>query len=123
MNIFVHCHRSLVYRKAHALVTPFFSASRRQASTTAFGKKSVQFEAKQLIKALQRKDVVFYEAPKGASRTLNLMYICAGVQLLFWDEENAPMVLAPQGKRLAISGGLVVVGLGIATALCTYPWR
>ncbi|CAO3650310.1 unnamed protein product [Cunninghamella echinulata] len=67
------------------------------------------------------------------------MYISAGVQLLFWgnlanlayityskpesDDKDAPLVLAPKGQRLAIAGGLVVTGLGIAALMCTYPWR
>ncbi|KAI8075108.1 transmembrane protein 223-domain-containing protein [Gongronella butleri] len=113
--------------------------STRPASNVAFSKKSVQFEAKQLLKALQRQDVVFYEAPKGAKRTFTLMYVCSAVQLMFWgnlaslayvtyskpesDEPDAPNVLAPKGQRMAIAGGLVLLGVGVATAMCLYPWR
>ena len=39
------------------------------------------------------------------------------------EEEDAPVVLAPQGKRIAIASGLVAVGVAVATAMCLYPWR
>ncbi|ORZ16404.1 transmembrane protein 223-domain-containing protein [Absidia repens] len=111
----------------------------RYASTTPMEKRSVQAGAKQLLKTLQGRDVVFYQAPPNVGRTFFFMYLSAGVQLLFWGnlaslayvtysqpesaEEDAPMVLAPQGQRVAVAGGLVMVGLGVAAAMCTYPWR
>ena len=39
------------------------------------------------------------------------------------EEEDAPFVLAPKGQRMAIAGGLMGIGLGIATVMCMYPWR
>ncbi|KAI8359080.1 hypothetical protein EDC96DRAFT_445505, partial [Choanephora cucurbitarum] len=90
---------------------------------SALDKKSIQFTSKHLKQALERKDVVFYEAPKGVKRTFFWMYISAGVQLMFCDEEDAPATLAPQGKRLAVAGGLVTVGIAIASFMCLYPWR
>lgn len=39
------------------------------------------------------------------------------------EEEDAPVVLAPQGKRMAIAGGLVTVGVAVASLMCLYPWR
>ncbi|KAI8089630.1 uncharacterized protein BX664DRAFT_262008 [Halteromyces radiatus] len=98
----------------------------RPASTmTNFDKKSLQSGARQLLKTLQSRDVIFYQAPPNVNRTFFFMYISAGVQLLFWGNlaKNAPMILAPQGKRMVIAGGLVTVGLGVAAAMCTYPWR
>lgn len=123
----------------------------------------MQSDVKQLLKTLQSRDVVFYQAPPNVGRTFFFMYVSAGVQLLFWGnlaslayvtysqperwvlllslspflclfcikchfygpsaEEDAPMVLAPQGKRMAVAGGLVAIGLGVAAAMCTYPWR
>ncbi|KAI8072230.1 uncharacterized protein B0P05DRAFT_588916 [Gilbertella persicaria] len=108
-----------------------------QTFKSALDKKSIQFTSKHLKQALDRKDVVFYEAPRGVKRTFFWMYISAGVQLLFWgnlanlayvsyavkENEDAPAVLAPQGKRLAIAGGLVAAGVGIASFMCLYPWR
>lgn len=32
-------------------------------------------------------------------------------------------MLAPQGKRMAIAGGLVTVGVAVASVMCLYPWR
>jgi hypothetical protein len=39
------------------------------------------------------------------------------------EEEDAPVVLAPQGQRMAIAGGLVTVGVAVASLMCLYPWR
>ncbi|ORZ00182.1 hypothetical protein BCR43DRAFT_433914 [Syncephalastrum racemosum] len=78
---------------------------------------------KHLQKALQGRDVVFYTAPDGVKRTFTFMYISAGVQLLFCDEEDAPVVLAPQGQRAAIAASLVAVGVGISSLMCLYPFR
>lgn len=39
------------------------------------------------------------------------------------DAEDAPVVLAPKGQRMAIAAGLVSIGVGIAAVMCTYPWR
>ncbi|RCH82929.1 hypothetical protein CU097_005013 [Rhizopus azygosporus] len=113
--------------------------SQAYSTKTVFDKQSIQFSSKHLKQALQKKDVVFYQAPPGVRRTFNWMYISAGVQLMFWgnlaslayvayavkdgDTEDAPVVLAPQGKRIAIAGGLVGVGVAIATVMCLYPWR
>ncbi|KAJ8658925.1 hypothetical protein O0I10_005307 [Lichtheimia ornata] len=111
----------------------------RFASTSVFDRKALQHNSKHIKQALQGRDVVFYQAPNGVNRTFRLLYISAGVQLLFWgnlaslayvsysakesDEEDAPFVLAPKGQRMAIAGGLMSIGLGIATAMCLYPWR
>ncbi|ORE16391.1 hypothetical protein BCV71DRAFT_244653 [Rhizopus microsporus] len=110
---------------------PLISPSRRivlfrsqaYSTKTVFDKQSIQFLSKHLKQALQKKDVVFYQAPPGVKRTFNWMYISAGVQLMFCDTEDAPVVLAPQGKRIAIAGGLVGIGVAIATVMCLYPWR
>ncbi|KAI8636182.1 transmembrane protein 223-domain-containing protein [Parasitella parasitica] len=105
---------------------------------SALDKKSIQFTSKQLRQTLEHKDVVFYQAPIGVGRTFMWMYISAGVQLMFWGNlaslayvaytekdkgGDAPAVLAPQGKRMAIAGGLVTVGVAIASLMCLYPWR
>ncbi|KAF1804641.1 hypothetical protein FB192DRAFT_1254623, partial [Mucor lusitanicus] len=101
---------------------------------SALDKKAIQFTSKQLRQALEHKDVVFYQAPAGVGRTFMWMYISAGVQLMFClayvaytvkdgEEEDAPVVLAPQGKRMAVAGGLVTVGVAIASLMCLYPWR
>ncbi|CEP08083.1 hypothetical protein [Parasitella parasitica] len=106
---------------------------------SALDKKSIQFTSKQLRQALEHKDVVFYQAPAGVGRTFMWMYVSAGVQLMFWGNlaslayvaytekdgefEDSPVVLAPQGKRMAIAGGLVTVGVAIASLMCLYPWR
>ncbi|KAI8384836.1 transmembrane protein 223-domain-containing protein [Radiomyces spectabilis] len=108
------------------------------SSATASSKTLLQTN-KQLKQTLQGRDILFYQAPAGVKRTFFFMYISAGVQLLFWgnlaslayvtysqksgDEEDAPVVLAPKYKRVAIAGGLVAVGIGIATLMCVYPWR
>lgn len=52
-----------------------------------------------------------------------LLYSLLTIFFCFSDELDAPMVLAPQGQRVAVAGGLVAVGLGVAAAMCTYPWR
>ncbi|CAO3606790.1 unnamed protein product [Cunninghamella blakesleeana] len=135
MNVFLNIRQRLFLNARSKIIT----CQRSMNSQTAFDKKSVQFSAKQLLKLLQNKDVVFYQAPEGVQRTFFYMYISAGVQLLFWgnlaslayvtyskpesDETDAPLVLAPKGQRLALAGGLIVAGLGIATLMCTYPWR
>ena len=111
----------------------------RGYAASVFDKKSIQFTSKHIKQALNQKDLVFYQAPKGAKRTFTFMYISAGVQLLFWgnlgslayvsytkkesEADDAPYVLAPQGQRMAIAGGLVAVGVAIATVMCIYPWR
>ncbi|KAH8554970.1 hypothetical protein BGW37DRAFT_420349, partial [Umbelopsis sp. PMI_123] len=78
---------------------------------------------KQVRQQLQNKDVILYEAPSSVHRTFFFMYISAGVQLLFCDEEDAPYVLAPKPQRLGIASGLVAIGVGISAAMCLYPWR
>ncbi|KAI9322691.1 transmembrane protein 223-domain-containing protein [Dichotomocladium elegans] len=109
------------------------------SNATAFDRKGLQQTGKHIRQALQGRDVVFYQAPDGVGRTFMFMYISAGVQLLFWgnlaslayvtyskkesDAEDAPVVLAPKSQRLAIAGGLVALGVGIASAMCMYPWR
>ncbi|KAI8883582.1 hypothetical protein K501DRAFT_249412 [Backusella circina FSU 941] len=112
-------------------------ARHRTYATSVFDKKSIQFTSKHIKQALNQKDIVFYQAPAGAKRTFTFMYISAGVQLLFWgnlgslayvsytkqESEDGPYVLAPQGQRMAIAGGLVAVGVAIATVMCIYPWR
>ncbi|EIE77556.1 hypothetical protein RO3G_02260 [Rhizopus delemar RA 99-880] len=100
-----------------------FRCGQCYSTKTALDKQSIQFTSKHLKQALEKKDIVFYQAPAGVGRTFMWMYISAGVQLMFCDEEDAPVVLAPQGKRMAIAAGLVSVGLGIATVMCLYPWR
>ncbi|KAG1148834.1 hypothetical protein G6F37_003034 [Rhizopus arrhizus] len=116
-----------------------FRCGQCYSTKTALDKQSIQFTSKHLKQALEKKDIVFYQAPAGVGRTFMWMYISAGVQLMFWgnlaslayvayavkdgDEEDAPVVLAPQGRRMAIAAGLVSVGLGIATVMCLYPWR
>ncbi|CAO3648636.1 unnamed protein product [Mucor hiemalis] len=106
---------------------------------SALDKKAIQFTSKQLKQALEKNDVVFYQAPPGVSRTFMWLYISAGVQLMFWgnlaslayvgyttkegEEEDAPVVLASGVKRTAIATGLVTVGVAVATAMCLYPWR
>ncbi|KAL9553126.1 hypothetical protein MBANPS3_003434 [Mucor bainieri] len=111
----------------------------QNSAKSALDKKSIQFTSKQLRQALEQRDVVFYQAPAGVGRTFMWMYISAGVQLMFWgnlaslayvaytvkegEEEDAPVVLAPQGKRMAIAGGLVTVGVAVASLMCLYPWR
>ncbi|KAG0164470.1 hypothetical protein DFQ28_010279 [Apophysomyces sp. BC1034] len=128
------------------------SFQRVYASTAKIGleKKSARTVSKGLKEALQNRDIVFYQSPPAAERMFFFMYISAGVQLFFWgnlaslsydnyskkertvdtqsfptisDAEDAPYVLAPLGQRIAISASLVAVGLGIAGAMCTYPWR
>ncbi|KAI9281149.1 hypothetical protein BY458DRAFT_531627 [Sporodiniella umbellata] len=101
----------------------FFRCVQPYSTKTVFDKQSIQFTSKHLKQALEKKDVVFYQAPAGVKRTFMWMYISAGVQLMFWEEEDAPVVLAPQGRRIAIAAGLVSVGVGIATVMCLYPWR
>lgn len=51
---------------------------------SALDKQSIQFTSKHLKQALEKKDVVFYQAPAGVGRTFMWMYISAGVQLMFW---------------------------------------
>jgi hypothetical protein len=58
--------------------------SQAYSTKTVFDKQSIQFLSKHLKQALQKKDVVFYQAPPGVRRTFNWMYISAGVQLMFW---------------------------------------
>ncbi|KAI8342942.1 transmembrane protein 223-domain-containing protein [Chlamydoabsidia padenii] len=112
---------------------------RYATKTTSNRITSAQSDVKQLLKTLQSHNVVFYQAPPNVGRTFFFMYISAGVQLLFWGnlaslayvtysqpestDEDAAMVLAPQGKRALVAGGLVAIGLGVAAAMCTYPWR
>ncbi|KAI9268267.1 transmembrane protein 223-domain-containing protein [Phascolomyces articulosus] len=107
--------------------------------TTAFDRKSIQYAGKQIKQQLKGRDVVFYQAPEGVKRMFMFMYISAGVQLMFWgnlaslayvsytkkesDAEDAPIVLAPKGQRMAIAGGMISIGIGIATVMCLYPWR
>ncbi|OAD05423.1 hypothetical protein MUCCIDRAFT_109288 [Mucor lusitanicus CBS 277.49] len=112
---------------------------------SALDKKAIQFTSKQLRQALEHKDVVFYQAPAGVGRTFMWMYIsaaCCSFKAIFLryrgnlaslayvaytvkdgEEEDAPVVLAPQGKRMAVAGGLVTVGVAIASLMCLYPWR
>lgn len=131
--------RSHGFRLLNQSAKLIFSCGRNYSTKTALDKQSIQFTSKHLKQALEKKDVVFYQAPSGVGRMFMWMYISAGVQLMFWgnlaslayvayavkesDEEDAPVVLAPQSKRVAISAGLVSVGLGIATVMCLYPWR
>ncbi|KAF7729315.1 hypothetical protein EC973_004571 [Apophysomyces ossiformis] len=109
------------------------------AAKTGLEKKSARSVSKAFKEALQSRDIVFYQGPPAAERMYFYMYISAGVQLFFWgnlaslaydnyskkesDAEDAPYVLAPLGQRIAISASLVAVGLGIAGAMCAYPWR
>lgn len=39
------------------------------------------------------------------------------------EGEDATVVLAPKVQRVAIAGGLVSVGVAVATLMCLYPWR
>lgn len=57
----------------------------RFASSTVFDRKALQHNSKHIKQALQGRDVVFYQAPNGVNRTFRLLYISAGVQLLFWQ--------------------------------------
>ncbi|KAI7868630.1 hypothetical protein BDF14DRAFT_1724489 [Spinellus fusiger] len=85
--------------------------------------KNAHTASLQFRQALQSRDMVFYTAPPGVSRTFFYVYVSAGVQLLFCEEEDAPVVLAPQGQRMAIAGGLLAIGIGIASVMFIYPWR
>ncbi|KAI7852593.1 hypothetical protein BDC45DRAFT_443688, partial [Circinella umbellata] len=93
------------------------------SSETAFDRKSIQYAGKQIKQTLKGRDVVFYQAPEGVKRMFLFMYISAGVQLMFCDAEDAPIVLAPKSQRMAIAGGMVSIGIGIAAVMCLYPWR
>ncbi|KAI9010443.1 hypothetical protein CLU79DRAFT_710364 [Phycomyces nitens] len=95
----------------------------KPATKSAFDTKALQYSSKNIRHALETGDVVFYTAPPGVSRTFFYVYVSAGVQLLFCDAEDAPIVLAPQGQRMAIAGGLMALGIGIASIMFTYPWR
>ncbi|KAI9353178.1 transmembrane protein 223-domain-containing protein [Pilaira anomala] len=113
--------------------------STQSSFKSALDKKSIQFTSKQLKQMLDQKDVVFYQAPAGVNKTFMWLYISAGVQLMFWgnlaslayvaytttegEGENAVVELAPKGKRIAIAGSLVTVGIAVATLMCLYPWR
>ncbi|KAI7904739.1 uncharacterized protein BX663DRAFT_503383 [Cokeromyces recurvatus] len=107
---------------------------------TALKNKSNPFASNKPLKhALEHHDVVLYQAPSGVKQKFTWLYISAGVQLIFWgnlaslayvaysvkdgEEEDAPIVLGPKGERIAIAGGLVAVGVGIASLMCIYPWR
>ncbi|KAL0082238.1 hypothetical protein F4703DRAFT_1125039 [Phycomyces blakesleeanus] len=123
----------------HGLMTFGSRAYATPATKSVFDTKALQYSSKHIRHALQTGDVVFYTAPPGVSRTFFYVYISAGVQLLFWgnlaslayvtyskkesDAEDAPIVLAPQGQRMAIAGGLMALGIGIASIMFTYPWR
>ncbi|KAI8390274.1 transmembrane protein 223-domain-containing protein [Blakeslea trispora] len=138
MSILLHSIKTHFARSIKHTQVSFYN-TRSIPVRSALDKKSIQFTSKHLKQALERKDVVFYEAPKGVKRTFFWMYVSAGVQLMFWgnlahlayvsyavkesEEEDAPAVLAPQGKRLAVAGGLVTVGVAIASFMCLYPWR
>ncbi|KAI8984361.1 hypothetical protein BDF20DRAFT_954481 [Mycotypha africana] len=101
----------------------YSTQSIRSNTSSIFDRKSILFNVKHLKQALERQDVVFYEAPKGVDRTFTWMYVSAGVQLLFCENEEAPVVLAPKPQRIAIAGGLVTVGIAVASLMCLYPWR
>ncbi|KAL0092972.1 hypothetical protein J3Q64DRAFT_1830615 [Phycomyces blakesleeanus] len=107
----------------HGLMTFGSRAYATPATKSVFDTKALQYSSKHIRHALQTGDVVFYTAPPGVSRTFFYVYISAGVQLLFCDAEDAPIVLAPQGQRMAIAGGLMALGIGIASIMFTYPWR
>ncbi|KAI9496607.1 transmembrane protein 223-domain-containing protein [Zychaea mexicana] len=131
------CTLPIILVSSHSIVRQ--CSSRFASSQTAFDRKSIQYAGKHIKQALQGRDVVFYQAPDGVKRMFMFMYISAGVQLLFWgnlaslayvsyskkesNAEDAPIVLAPKGQRMAIAGGLVSIGVGIATFMCIYPWR
>lgn len=39
------------------------------------------------------------------------------------EGDDAVTELAPKEQRIAIAGGLVTVGIAVATMMCLYPWR
>lgn len=39
------------------------------------------------------------------------------------EGDDAVTELAPKGQRITIAGGLVTVGIAVATMMCLYPWR
>ncbi|OZJ03010.1 hypothetical protein BZG36_03970 [Bifiguratus adelaidae] len=115
------------------------SLSTRPA-TKATERVSVSTAIKSLKQKLQHKDVEFYQAPASARRTFVLLYVAAGVQILFWGNlgslayvsyaekkkdgaEDAQPTLASKPKRMAVAGALIGVGTMIAGAMCIYPWR
>lgn len=42
--------------------------------------------------------------------------------MYYREGEDAAVVLAPKAQRIAIAGGLVSVGVAVATLMCLYPW-
>ncbi|KAL1917777.1 uncharacterized protein VTP21DRAFT_3611 [Calcarisporiella thermophila] len=93
---------------------------------------------KNLKTTLAQRDVLFYEAPQSSHRIITILYLSAGVQLVFWgnisnlmyltygekkSDEGNEASLAPKSKRLAISLGLFTIGLLVSGVMCAYPWR